>query len=156
LPSKSSPSPPEFTFFTDRDLGNEVPDALAAAGYAVERHRDHFRDDALDVDIFLGVSKHPAWMMLTKDKRQRARPDERDMVMRAGVPLFIFVGTGMTHPEIAQAIVFSAPAILHFRERKPPPFIAKIYRPEWRTNHRRVPRIEMSLTHSAWLAQGRA
>ncbi len=93
--------------------------------------------------------------MLTKDKRQRARPDERDMVMRAGVPLFIFVGTGMTHPEIADAIVFSAPAILRFRDRMGAPFIAKIYRPEWRTKHRRVPRIDMSLTHSQWLAEGR-
>ncbi len=31
-----------YTFFTDRDLGRRVPDALAAAGFSVERHDNHF------------------------------------------------------------------------------------------------------------------
>jgi len=129
-----------------------VPDALVAAGYTVERHRDHFAQDALDATIFLGVGHHPNWVMLTRDKRQRTRADERDAAMRAGLALFIFVGTGMTHPEIAEALAFSAPAILRFRARHEPPFIAKVYRPEWRSQHRRVARVEMSLSSEDWRA----
>jgi hypothetical protein len=37
-----------FVYFTDRDLGLRFPEILRDAGFAVERHRDHFAHDAPD------------------------------------------------------------------------------------------------------------
>ena len=37
-----------LVFFTDRDLGTLFPEILKDAGFAVERHRDHFPPDCPD------------------------------------------------------------------------------------------------------------
>lgn len=150
---KRSPTKPprSFAFFTDRDLGNAIPDALAAAGYRVERHRDHYPHDAADADFLPLVGRHADWIALTKDGKQRWRLEERDAIMRAHVSLFIHVGHGMTHAEIAESLVMQAERIIRFREKHEAPFIAKVYRPEKRSNYRVAPgRIEMTLTIDQW------
>jgi hypothetical protein len=45
----------EVVFFTDRSLGLGVPQALKDAGYCVERHADHFVDDAPDEEWLADV-----------------------------------------------------------------------------------------------------
>jgi hypothetical protein len=148
-PSHTKP-PPEFVFFTDRDLGNHVPDALEAAGYRVERHSAHFPHDIPDPDLIPEIGKHRDWVALTKDKRQRYNTDERDAIMRCGVALFIHAGR-LAHPDLAKSFVIQAPRILHFREKHDPPFIAKVYRPVEKTAFRTAPgRIEMKLTQNEW------
>lgn len=150
---KHSPTKPphKFAFFIDRDLGNAVPDALEAAGYRVERHREHFAPDAPDPEFLPKVGLHDDWIALTKDRRQRWRRDERDAIMRSNVAQFIHVGHGMTHAEIAASLVLAGPRIIRFREQHKPPFIAKVYRPEKKTPFRTVPgRIEMALTLDQW------
>lgn len=77
--------------------------------------------------------------------------------MRSGVALFVHVGHGMKHSEIAASLVLAAPRILRFRERHEPPFIAKIYRPDVKTPFRTAAgRIEMALTLDEWRTQGGA
>lgn len=63
-------------FFTDRDLGNIFPDILQNAGLAVERHRDHFRPDAADVE-WLEVTARRGWVALTHNSRIRYTPRRR-------------------------------------------------------------------------------
>jgi len=43
-------APREYVFFTDRDLGKQFPDILKDAGVHVERHSEHFADNAKDED----------------------------------------------------------------------------------------------------------
>lgn len=46
-----------LVFFTDRDLGSAFPEILKRAGFAVERHRDHFLPDCPDEDWLAEVGK---------------------------------------------------------------------------------------------------
>jgi hypothetical protein len=45
--TKPTPSPPDATFFTDRDLGKTVPRILRENGLRVERYCDHFAEAAV-------------------------------------------------------------------------------------------------------------
>lgn len=60
-------------FFTDRDLGNTFPEILKRAGFAVERHRDHFPPDCPDEDWLAEVGKRE-WVALSHDTRIRYKP----------------------------------------------------------------------------------
>jgi len=130
-----------------------VPDALEQAGYRVERHSAHFPPGALDPDFIPVIGQHADWIALTHDSRQRYNPDERDAVMRSGVPLFIHMGQ-LPHPELAASFVLLAPRLIRFREKHAPPFIAKAYRPEQKSPYRVVPgAIKMVLTLAEWRAE---
>ena len=75
-----------LVYFTDRDLGQQFPDILQAAGIEVERHRDHFADDELDEKWIAAVAKR-GWIAITHDKAISRRPNERDAVLGAGEQL---------------------------------------------------------------------
>ena len=74
-------------FFTDRDLGATFPRILSENGLHAERHDDHFMDHASDSEWLLEVGRR-GWYAISKDRRIRYRPNERDAVMQAGVGLF--------------------------------------------------------------------
>lgn len=115
------------TFFTDRDLGNAVPDLLAAGGIRVERHSAHFVHNAEDVDWISGVAEH-GWCILTHDKNIGLKPNERAAVMLAGVGMFVLVGK-MNHADLAKLALNTVGRMEVFLSTNPPPFIAKVYRP---------------------------
>lgn len=114
-------------FFTDRDLGNRFADILIEAGIAVERHREHFADDAKDVDWISEVARR-GWVAITHDKAISRRPNERDAVLQAGLGLLIVVGAAPYH-ELARNFVDTLPRITAYLSRRTRPFIARIYRP---------------------------
>jgi hypothetical protein len=131
-----------------------IPDALERAGYRVERHSDHFAHDAADVDFLPKIGEHLDWIFLTHDARQRYRPDERDAIMRSGVAHIIHVGK-LRHEELADSFVLAAPKIIRFREKYPPPFIAKLHRPEKKTDYRVVAgELKLVLTREQWERYG--
>jgi hypothetical protein len=128
---------------------------LEAAGYRVARHGKHFADDISDPELIPAIGKHADWIALTKDKRQRYNPDERDAVMICGVALFIHAGR-LSHPDLATSFVMAAPRIIRFRETHEPPFIATVYRPEKKTDFLTVPgTVKMKLTLAEWTAMRR-
>lgn len=116
-----------LVFFTDRDLGRRFPDVLQEAGIPVERHGDHFADDAPDVEWISKVASR-GWIALTHDKAISRRPNERDAVLQAGLGLLIVVGSA-PYPELAANFVATLPRIIAYLRRQRPPFIARIYRP---------------------------
>jgi hypothetical protein len=113
-------------FFTDRDLGKRFPAILQEAGILVERHCDHFPDDAPD-ELWLPVVGAKRWVVLTHDQRIRYKPNERLAVMSNGVAMFVVIGKA-PYPELARGVVATMSRIEAFLERTEPPFIAKIYR----------------------------
>ncbi len=121
-------SPADPVFFTDRDLGHIVPDALEQAGYTVERHDEHFGPLTPDT-VWLREIGRRGWVALSHNTRIRYETEERDMVMRAGVPLFFLVGHRTTHAELALNLVQTVPKVLRFLQDHRPPFLAKVYRP---------------------------
>lgn len=137
------------TFFTDRDLGRRVPDALAAAGYTVEKHDDHF--DPLTPDpVWLTEIGLRGWVPFSHNKDIRYRTQERDAAMRAGIPLFLLIGHAR-HAELATNLVCTLPRIIEFLDTHAEPFIAKVYRPTPVTDVGRRPgRVAMWLSGSEW------
>jgi hypothetical protein len=125
---------------------------LARAGYRVERHSSHFDQAAADVDFIPMVGTHPDWIMLTHDGNQRIVADERNAIMRCGVPLFIHVGR-LKMQDQAASFVLLAPKMIAFVRKHGRPFIAKVYRPEQKTTYRTVAGpIKMVLTFEEWRA----
>jgi hypothetical protein len=121
-------APREYVFFTDRDLGKQFPEILRNALIHVERHGDHFADDAKDEDWLKEVSQH-GWYVLTHDQRMRYRPNEIAAIEKFKIGLFVIVGKAPM-AELAQNFVFTFRQIIKFIEENPRPFIAKIYRPD--------------------------
>lgn len=115
-----------LVFFTDRDLGNAFPAALAAAGLTVERHAAHFPPNCADEE-WLGVVGSRGWVAITRDTRIRYKPNELAAVVRHRVSLLVLVGKA-THAELAANFVRTVPRIRALLERNGPPLIAKVYR----------------------------
>jgi hypothetical protein len=116
-----------FVFFTDRDLGRRFPELLREAGVPVERHCDHFADNAPDVKWIAEVASR-GWIAVTHDKAITRRPNERDAVLQAKLGLLIVVGAA-PHPELAANFVATLPRIIAYLQRHRPPFVARVYRP---------------------------
>jgi hypothetical protein len=116
-----------FTFFTDRDLGKKFPAVLSAAGVTVERHEDHFADNASDEEWLEAIGER-GWVAVTHNLRIRYMPNELDAVIRHRVSLSVVIGKAPL-PELAASFVETLPRIEAFLSRQTPPFIAKVYRP---------------------------
>lgn len=74
------------TFFTDRDLGQQFPNILRAAGLTVVRHSDLFPQDASDEQWLERVGAD-GWIAVTHDRRIRYKPNELKAVDRHRVGL---------------------------------------------------------------------
>lgn len=61
---------PDLVYFTDRDLGNQFPALLEAAGMQVERHSQYFEHDTPD-HVWLEAVAQRGWIVLTHDQRIR-------------------------------------------------------------------------------------
>lgn len=115
-----------FTFFTDRNLGNQFPDALIRNGLSVERHDAHFGPTTSDEEWIAAVAKH-GWVAVSRDSQIRYKPNERDAVRAANLRLLVVVGIA-THSELAENFVRTLARIERFLRTNKPPFIAKVYR----------------------------
>ena len=139
-------------FFTDRDLGNSVPELLQEAGVNVKKHSDHFPDDVKDSDWLTQVGQK-GWFCLTHDKRIRYKSNEKDAVMRAGVGLFILVGHA-PHRELANNFINTLHKVESFIKKHERPFIAKIYRPLRKlrsSSSNRPGRVVLWLSYEEWV-----
>ena len=115
-----------LVFFTDRDLGTLFPEILKHAGFAVERHRDHFPPDCPDEHWLAEVGRRE-WVALTHDARIRYKPNELAAVVRHRVRLLVIVGKA-PFSELAASFVATRERIEAFLEDAPPPVIGKVYR----------------------------
>jgi len=114
-------------FFTDRDLGKQFPDILAAAGLEVARHADHFEPDCAD-DEWLEVVGQKGWIAITHDRRIRYKPNEFKAIVRHDVALLVVIGKA-PYPVLARNFVATVPKVLELLDNHSAPLIAKVYRP---------------------------
>lgn len=114
-------------FFTDRDLGKQFPEILAAAGLKVERHADHFKPDCPDDEWLEEVGKK-GWVAVSHDSRIRYKPNELTAVVQHRVALLVLIGKAPLRT-LAENFIATAPRILTFLDTQPAPLIAKVYRP---------------------------
>jgi hypothetical protein len=104
-----------------------VADALRNAGARVEIHRDHFADDAPDVEWLAAVGRC-GWVVLTKDDAIRRNPFERRALLAANVRAFILTSQTMSGPDMAVLIVRFRQQMERLVQTTPAPFIALITR----------------------------
>lgn len=119
--------PPKTIFFTDRNLGKQFPQLLKSSGIDVERHSDHFADDATD-ELWLEEIGKKGWFAITHDQRIRYRLNEKLAVRNYTVGLFIVIGK-VPFKELALNFINTHAKTLKFIQNNQRPFIAKIYRP---------------------------
>jgi len=139
------------TYFTDRNLGKAFPQALRDAGLAVERFDDHFGPSTADEDWLETIGKK-RWVALSRDRKIRYKPNERDAVMRHGVALLL-LGGNASHAELARNVIATRDRIEAFLARQEPPFIAKVSPPS-PEQLKRFPEqagsVDMWLSHAQW------
>jgi hypothetical protein len=114
------------TFFTDRDLGQQFPDLLHAAGLPVVRHSQLFAPDAADEEWLARVGDEE-WLAVTHDRRIRYKPNELAAVERHRVALLAVVGAAPFRV-LAENFVTTLSRIEAFVTDRPRPFIGKVYR----------------------------
>jgi hypothetical protein len=148
-----------YTFFTDVDLGDFIPDELERIGLKVERHKNHFSGPTKD-PVWLAVVGGHGWVALTHDKGQRRRPDEINAIMTSRLADFILIGKN--HKIVADNLVNSIQRVIAFRDKHDPPFIAKLYLPDAgardhaeKSGGTAKGRVEMSLSYSDWHSRPR-
>lgn len=141
-------------FFTDRDLGNTVPDRLREAGIEVRKHSECFPPDARDEDWLTQVGRE-GWFCLTRDSRIRYKPNQIDAVMRGQVGLFILVARTLRHEELAHKCVKMIHKIYKFIARHRRPFIAKIrFEKNPDPKSRKSPgHVHLWISYDEWVAQ---
>lgn len=131
-------------FFTDRNLGQRFPEILIEAGLRVERHSDHFADNAAD-EMWIPQIAARNWVAITHDRRIRYKPNEKEAVLNSGLALLVVIGAA-PYPDLARNFVNSISRIEAFLTRNSPPLIARVYRAsesERKRNPAAPGRIEM-------------
>ena len=114
-----------YTFFLDRALESYlIRDSLKQMGARVQTHRDHFVEDADDVD-WLPVIAQRGWVILSKDQYNWL---EVRAIKNAKGRAFLLVRGELQGHEQAAIISKALPEMLRILDVTTPPFIAKIYR----------------------------
>jgi PIN like domain len=122
------PSP--LVFFIDYALGKRIAVPLSTlSGARIELHRSHFAQDEEDV-IWLPQVAARGWVLFTKDKMIRKRPEERALLLSAGLRSFILVNGQLNGEQMAQAFIAAMPRIRKLLAEQPPPFVARVERTE--------------------------
>ncbi len=112
-------------FYVDRCLGKAVANALEGAGARVERHDNHFAQDAAD-EIWIPEVSRRGWVILTKDKNIRRRAGEREATLTANARMFT-LSSGNMRGEVMAALFVSRLADMEkLAADHPPPFVAVV------------------------------
>lgn len=93
---------------------------MRAAGANVEVHDDHFPSDATDEDWLRAVGEK-GWIVLTKDRRIRYRPNEIAALKEAQVVAVVLVAGNLIGSEMADLFVKTLRKIEHTAGSASPP-----------------------------------
>lgn len=113
-------------FFIDRCLEcNSVIEAFRNAGITIEVHKDHFPNDAQDVDWLPEVGRR-GWVILTKDSKISKNPIERNAVARTGIKMFTLNSANLSGEKMITIFLNAIVKIQNFAFSHPARFIAKV------------------------------
>ena len=155
-PSATKPylSPPDLTFFTDRDLGKQFPGILREKGLRVVSYFDHYHSDVIPDHEWIEYAASAGFVALTRDNRIRSDSIAIRAVMENHGRLFIVRGE-LIASERAAMFLSALPSVTRTLERQSPnPFIANLRR-ESRPGGP-ICLAKVMLTYDAWLNKGEA
>lgn len=115
-------------FFIDRSLGKRVvAQELSSEGVRVERHDDHFPQDATDEEWLTECGKQ-GWVVLTRDKKIRHRPTELDALKAAKVSAVFLTGKNARGIDFAKAFLKALPNLEQLFSERTDPVIVRVTR----------------------------
>lgn len=115
-------------YFVDRSLQCRlVVRALQDAGANLRLHSEHFDDDE-DDQVWLPEAARRGWVILTRDKRIRRRPIEKQALMGSGARAFVLSSGNMRGQEMADLLVANLHKIERVVLNTNPPFVAVVTR----------------------------
>jgi len=119
----------DFVLYLDENLDNCQPilDVLVTAQISHHRHRDHFPRGTAD-ELWLPFVADRAWVVLTKDKRNRYNEIERAALRRHRVREFYFASGNVTGSEMAQALAKAIAQMKVLTRQHNPPIVGSISR----------------------------
>lgn len=88
-------------------------------------HDDHFPQNAADED-WLPLVGARGWIVLSKDKRLRKVPLQREALVSAGVRAFVMTAGNLTGSEMANAFLLNMQQIVLKATTHPAPFVAGV------------------------------
>jgi predicted nuclease of predicted toxin-antitoxin system len=101
---KSSAPRKDATLFLDRNLGRKVvADVLREAGFPVVAHDEKFAPDTPDEE-WLDVVGKQGWIVISRDRQIRRRPNELDALRRAKVRAVFVTGGNLSGHALAELV----------------------------------------------------
>jgi hypothetical protein len=125
---------PQLEFFVDRSLGKSIVLGLRARGLHIYSMADVYGEkkaQGLSDEAWLTDAGRNDWVVLTKDRAIRRRPNEREALMSAGVRVFCLTSAALRGAEQLARLENNLPRILR-QARLPGPYIYGIYEAEIR------------------------
>jgi hypothetical protein len=114
--------------FIDRSVPRSVADALKQVRNDVRWLEDEFPHNVKD-HVWLEEIGQRGWLVITRDKRIRYRPGERDALFQGRVGCFCLTqGKDPTRWEYLKLIVFTLDEMQRLYEETEPPFLFGIGR----------------------------
>ena len=116
----------DFIIYLDENLDNCAPilNVLEVEQVEFRRHRDFFARGTADSEWLQFVSAR-AWVVLTKDKRNRYNEIERDALRRHRAREFYFGSGNFTGAEMSQALAKAIPEMMRISRIYDPPVVAR-------------------------------
>ena len=108
------------------DLRDALAPIAAASGARVDMHTAHFPRETKD-HVWLPIAAEQHWAMISCDVHVKRRPAEREILMSAGVCVYILRGC-LNREQIRDALVKALPTICRRHRQLAPPVVCHISR----------------------------
>jgi len=113
-------------FYVDESLSQVyLTEALRSCGLTAYKVTDKFQRGVTDPE-WLPEAGRQGWIVLTKDKAIRKRPNEMMALVNSGVRAFVLTAGAMTGPDQALLFVRILPQIKVIVEQLPAPFLIRV------------------------------
>ena len=110
-----------MTFLIDNNLGPRLAHGMAEFGEDVKHLGDILPGDSPDVQILQFVGER-GWILITRDKRVRFNPAEKQAILQFRVGTVFLGGKGLTACRIIQQLVRSWPNVKRLSKSANRPF----------------------------------
>ncbi len=114
----------DITFFIDRNAGISI-DELKNMGLNVERHDDHFPQNATDIE-WLPKCGENNWVIISGDKNIKRNSIEKNALLNSGVAAFFFTSGEITKEKQVEIISKGLKRIANLLASQKKPFIARL------------------------------
>ena len=108
------------------DLRDALAPIAAASGARIDLHTAHFPRETKD-PVWMPVAAKQRWAVISCDVSVKRRPAEKEILMRAGVCVYILRGC-LNRDQIRDALAKALPTICRRHRQLTPPIVCHVSR----------------------------